>query len=96
MPQVKVREKYQVTIPSKIREHLGLRIGDLLEAELEDDHIVLRPQIVIDKAEAWNRFRAALKEVHAKNQDIDEDQVIKDVLDELHALNQEKHAQSRG
>lgn len=95
MPQIKVKEKYQVTIPAKIRERLGLRVGDLLEAELEDDHIVLRPQIVVSKAEAWKRFRAALKEVHAKNQDIDEEEVIKDVLDELHVLSREKHAQSR-
>jgi len=52
MPLVQVREKAQITIPSKIRKTLGIKQGDYLEAEVEDNKIVLIPKILLDKAEA--------------------------------------------
>ena len=51
MPLVQVREKAQITLPSKIRKALGIKEGDYLEAEVEDNKIVLIPKILIDKAE---------------------------------------------
>ena len=50
MPLVQVREKAQITIPSKIRKTLGIKQGDYLEAEVEDNKIVLIPKILVDKA----------------------------------------------
>ena len=52
MPLVQVREKAQITLPSKIRKALGIKEGDYLEAEVEDNKIVLIPKILVDKAEA--------------------------------------------
>ena len=52
MPLVQVREKAQITIPSKIRKALGIKEGDYLEAEVKDNKIVLIPKILIDKAKA--------------------------------------------
>ena len=52
MPLVQVREKVQITIPSKIRKTIGIKQGDYLEAEVEDNKIVLIPKILLDKAEA--------------------------------------------
>ncbi|MBI3989469.1 MAG: AbrB/MazE/SpoVT family DNA-binding domain-containing protein [candidate division NC10 bacterium] len=49
MPLVKVKPKYQVTIPNTIREQVGLEVGDLLEAEVQANRIVLTPKAVIDK-----------------------------------------------
>lgn len=49
MPLVKVKPKYQVTIPNAIRQEIGLEVGDLLEAEVEANRIVLVPKAVIDK-----------------------------------------------
>ncbi|TET76693.1 MAG: AbrB/MazE/SpoVT family DNA-binding domain-containing protein, partial [Candidatus Cloacimonadota bacterium] len=46
MPLVQVREKAQITIPSKIRKTLGIKQGDYLEAEVEDNKIVLIPKIL--------------------------------------------------
>jgi len=50
MPLIQVREKAQITIPSKIRKALGIKEGDYLEAEVEGNKIVLIPKILIDKA----------------------------------------------
>lgn len=52
MPLVQVREKAQIILPSKIRKALGIKEGDYLEAEVEDNKIVLIPKILVDKAQA--------------------------------------------
>ena len=41
MPLVKVKDKFQVTIPADIRKAIKLDIGDLLEAELREEGILL-------------------------------------------------------
>ncbi len=52
MALVTVKDKFQVTIPSRVREQLALAVGDILEAEVEGGTIVLRPKAVVDRA-AW-------------------------------------------
>jgi len=44
MPLVQVRKKAQITIPSKIRKVLGIREGNYLEVETEENKIVLIPK----------------------------------------------------
>lgn len=92
MAQVRVKDKFQVTLPAEVREKLGLAVGDLLVADVQDDQIVLRPQLVIDKAEAWKRFRAALQDAHQQNKDRDDDEIIEDVMKELHDMRKTGHA----
>ncbi|MGH8058655.1 MAG: AbrB/MazE/SpoVT family DNA-binding domain-containing protein [Candidatus Entotheonellia bacterium] len=55
---VKVKEKYQVTLPASVRKKLGLAVGDVLEATVEDNKITLTPKSVIDRelAEALEDF----------------------------------------
>ncbi len=48
-----VRAKGQVTIPREIREAARLEEGDPVEVEMTPDGILLRPQKVIDSAQAW-------------------------------------------
>ncbi|MCI2414701.1 MAG: AbrB/MazE/SpoVT family DNA-binding domain-containing protein [Candidatus Aramenus sp.] len=45
MERVKVTRNYQITIPSSVRETLGIREGDILEVAVEGDHIVVRKVI---------------------------------------------------
>ncbi len=64
----KVGPKYQVTIPKKVRDAVGLKVGDLVEATVGRDGIVLRPkvQILIDKDPVVEKALAeALAEVKA-------------------------------
>jgi len=51
MPLIQIREKAQITIPSKIRKALGIKEGDYLETKVEGNKIVLIPKILIDKTE---------------------------------------------
>jgi len=42
MQAVKVLPKGQITLPKKIRQHLGINIGDALVIEEEKDRIVIK------------------------------------------------------
>jgi len=43
LDEVKVTRKYQITIPKKIREKLGIKIGDRLLIDVIDDKIIMIP-----------------------------------------------------
>ena len=49
MPLVTVKAKFQVTIPAGLRKDIDLREGDLMEATLVGDGILLRPKDVVDR-----------------------------------------------
>jgi AbrB family looped-hinge helix DNA binding protein len=49
MPYVRVKQKYQVTIPAAIRKKIDLHEGDTLEAIEQDGKIVLVPQEITDR-----------------------------------------------
>jgi antitoxin PrlF len=48
-----LRAKGQLTLPDDIRRAARLEEGDLLEAELTPEGILLRPQKLIDATQAW-------------------------------------------
>ena len=49
MPLVTVKPKFLVTIPEKLRKGLDLREGDVMEASVVADGILLRPKEVVDR-----------------------------------------------
>ncbi len=53
MARITLRAKGQITLPDEIRRSAHLEEGDLLEAELTSDGILLRPQKLIDATQAW-------------------------------------------
>ena len=48
-----LRAKGQLTLPEEIRSAARLEEGDLLDAEITADGILLRPQKLIDATQAW-------------------------------------------
>ena len=48
-----MRAKGQITLPDDVRRAAHLEEGDLLEAEITADGILLRPQKLIDATQAW-------------------------------------------
>jgi AbrB family looped-hinge helix DNA binding protein len=53
MARTTLRAKGQLTLPEEIRTAARLEEGDLLEAEITEEGILLRPQKVIDATQAW-------------------------------------------
>ncbi len=66
LPLVKVKEKFQITLPAEIREQLRLGVGDLLEATIQGQTIVLKPKDVVDRAQARQHLIEVMDHVHAK------------------------------
>ena len=58
MALVKIKQKYQVTLPAALREKAGLEVGDLLDAKVEGKKITLTPKSVLDR-----ELAQALKEI---------------------------------
>lgn len=53
MARTTLRAKGQLTLPEAIRAAAHLEEGDLLNAEITAEGILLRPQKVIDATQAW-------------------------------------------
>jgi AbrB family looped-hinge helix DNA binding protein len=53
MARTTLRAKGQLTLPEEIRAAAHLEEGDLLEAEITADGILLRPQKLVDATQAW-------------------------------------------
>jgi len=53
MSRTTLRAKGQLTLPEEIRTKAQLEEGDLLDAEITAEGILLRPQKVIDATQAW-------------------------------------------
>lgn len=60
MAIVTVKNKYQVVIPQRVRDEIGIAVGDVLEATVERGRVVLQPKVVIDRgiAESIAEFKA--------------------------------------
>ena len=48
-----VRKNAQITLPAGIRKKAHIEEGDILEAEVRGDEIVLKPKKLVDKSQAW-------------------------------------------
>jgi AbrB family looped-hinge helix DNA binding protein len=59
---VKVKEKYQVTLPVSVRQKAGLAVGDLLEAQVQGKKITLTPKIAVDRALVEKRLAESFED----------------------------------
>jgi AbrB family looped-hinge helix DNA binding protein len=58
MPVVKIKDKFQVTLPASLRKRAGVEVGDFLEARVERGKITLTPKSLVDR-----RLMEALEDV---------------------------------
>jgi AbrB family looped-hinge helix DNA binding protein len=49
----KIRERSQITLPNDIVKKLDLKTGDNLEITTEEDRIIIKPVLVIDRSQSW-------------------------------------------
>lgn len=50
---VKIREKFQVTIPENVRAQVPLEVGERVEVEAREGEIIIRPIIEVPRGQAW-------------------------------------------
>ncbi len=96
MSMIKILQDGRVTIPKHIRDALGLKKGDVAEAKLEEDRIVITPSASNKetcKALAWHELRQVMDSVHQKNRGVSEAEVTADVQRAVAELRQEEYDQ---
>jgi AbrB family looped-hinge helix DNA binding protein len=49
MALVRVKTKFQVTLPTAVRRQVGIGVGDLLEAKAARGRITLTPKLLVDR-----------------------------------------------
>lgn len=84
----KLRERSQITLPAEIVKKLDLKTGDNLEITLEEDKIVIKPVVIIDRSQLWfwsKDWQAKEKEVEAdiKSGRIHKAEGFKDLIEKL-------------
>jgi len=89
MQLVQVREKAQITIPSKIRKTLDIKEGDYLEAEVENNKIVFIPKVLIDKAKPVTLSKKGEEMIKEALEDVKKGRVkkfgnVEELIDDLH------------
>lgn len=52
MPVIKVIRNGQITLPKEFREALGIDEGQILEAELKESRIILKPLAFVERGPA--------------------------------------------
>jgi len=96
MPTIKVLRNGQLTLPARFRKILELKQGDLLDAGLEEDKIVLKPVTTVErkriKEKARERFFKLVDKTWKKNKDTEPKEVEKIVNEAVEEVREEKTA----
>ena len=85
MSYVRVLRGGQITMPKELRESLEIKEGDILEVEMENRKVVLKPKVLVDKDQAWARLNHVMKKVGRRHRKISEKEVQEDVLEAIKA-----------
>lgn len=82
MALVTIKDKFQVTIPAKLRVRIGVRVGDLMDATVHEDGILLRPKAVVDRAAIAEELGRVLNQapVAPEDQGRSEDAILEDAI----------------
>ncbi|MBM4341000.1 MAG: AbrB/MazE/SpoVT family DNA-binding domain-containing protein [Deltaproteobacteria bacterium] len=83
MSFVKVLRGGQITMPKEMREVLEIKEGDILEVQMEKDKVVLKPKILVDKSQAWEKLNQVMAKVGKRHRRIPEKEVETDVLEAI-------------
>lgn len=90
MPVIKILRNGQLTLPAKFRETLELKQGDLLNAGLEEDKIILKLVTTVErkrvKEKTRERFFELIDKTWDKNKDTDPkevERIVNEVVEEV-------------
>jgi AbrB family looped-hinge helix DNA binding protein len=73
-------------MPKQLRKDLEIKEGDILEVEMENHKVVLKPKALVDKDQAWTRLNHVMERVGKRHRKIPEKKVEKDALEAIKAV----------
>jgi AbrB family looped-hinge helix DNA binding protein len=88
MSLVTIKPKFQVTLPARLREQIALREGDVLDAVLVREGILLRPKALVDKQATVNQLKALFAQAPADPRD--ESVIMQEAVGEIAAYRAEQ------
>lgn len=76
---VSVKKNYQITIPRRFRDVFNLQEGDIMQIEIQDKELVLKPKSIVDSQELERReWIKSLIETGIKNPvEMSEEEIVK-------------------
>ncbi len=94
MPLVTVSPEFQVTIPAKLCEGIAVREGDVMEATIVGDGILLRPQGAVDRRAVADRVASIFASIEPAPEDVgrSEDEIMADTIAIISAARKESGA----
>lgn len=97
MPLVTVKDKFQVTIPATLRKQAAIREGDLLEATLTPEGILLRPKVLVDRDRVADKMEDLLARAPTAEDDRGkpEDEVLRESVEDVRASRAARRAMRR-
>lgn len=92
MPLVTVKPKFQVTIPARLRRDIDLHEGDVMEATIVGDGILLRPMDVVDRNAAADRIAATFAATESSSEDMgrSEAEIMEDTIVDIASSRRER------
>ena len=72
---VKVREKFQVTIPEDVRDRIPLKVGERVEVVAREGEIIIRPMVEVPRGQAWFWSKEWQEQVAQSLKDIEKGKV---------------------
>jgi AbrB family looped-hinge helix DNA binding protein len=70
-------------MPKEFREVLEIKEGDILEVQMEKNKVVLKPKVLVDKNQAWEKLNQIMAKVGKRHSKISEKEVESDVLETI-------------
>ena len=90
MSWARVLRSGQVTFPKEIRTSLNLKEGDILDFELKDSMVIVRPKTFVEesKTELWKM----VDRMHEKLKDEDPDNIERAIAEAIKEVRKERVA----
>jgi AbrB family looped-hinge helix DNA binding protein len=88
MSVVKLFRDGQITLPAGIRKALELDEGGYLEAEVVAGAVVLRPKMLVDREQTWERLTRIIERPRRRGPGAEpgEDELMEEVVEGIHAI----------
>ena len=94
---VTVKPKLQITIPAKLRKRVDLNEGDLMEASVVEDNILLHPKEVVDRNAAVDRAAEIFARIKPSPEDAgrSEEEIMREINEDIAEARKERRDAER-
>ena len=83
---VKIIRHGQITLPVQLRKALNLKEGTYLEARLEEDRIVLKPVIPLEREEVVEKLLKLLDKVQSRTEEVGEEEIEREIMEVIQEI----------